>query len=269
MSMKKQFLVWSFVFGAWCLRAQLAEPFNPANMSTRAVFDAGSFYYNGGHRFYLLSGGFDYGFAKKNLFSVTLPVVHNIYNADYGGLENTTGIGDIRFGYARVLYEPSKKAGQVERVTGLFEVTAPTGDPRAGRGAGAWVYNPGLIVGVRLHQDITFYPQMQFQFSGDDANSRGGTNGLPDPEDPEKDGKLKNFSVNMPFTFEMIRWGGWLTLNAPFSYSITESNYFLFLKVDFGKKISEKSAATLQITKFVAGQPRLNVLVQAQLILFL
>jgi len=251
------------------LQAQNAEPFNPANMSTRAVFEAGSYYFNGGHKFYSLAAGFDYGFAKKNLLSVGIPVVHTIYNADYGGLENTTGIGDIRFGYARVLFEPKKKTGSVERVTGLFDVSAPTGDPQAGRGAGAWIYKPGMIVGMRLNQAVTFYPQVQFQFSGDDANSRGGTDGLPDPEDPEDDGKLKNFSLNMPVTFEMISWSGWLTANMPFSYSLAENNYFLFLKVDFGKKISEKSAASLMITKFIAGQPRLNVLVQARLILFL
>jgi len=270
--MLNHFKLFYFLLGliipSW-LQAQTTEPFNPANMSTRAVFEAGSFYFNGGHRFYSLSAGFDYGFADKNLFSISIPVVHNIYNADYGGLENTTGIGDVKFGYAGVLYQPKKKVNKVERVSGLFEVTAPTGDPKAGRGAGAWLFNPGLIVGMRLDQAVTFYPQAQFQFSGDDANSRGGTNGLPDPEDPEKDGKLKNFSVNLPFTFEMINWGGWVTFNAPFSYSLAEKNYFLFFKADFGKKIAEKSAASLMITKFVAGQPRLNVLVQARLIIFL
>jgi hypothetical protein len=251
------------------LWGQNAEPFNPANMSTRAVFEMGSFYFNGGHKFYSLAGGFDYGFAKKNLFSVGIPVVHTIYNADYGGLENTTGIGDIRFGYARVFYEPKKRTGSVERVTGLFNVSAPTGDPQAGRGAGAWIYKPGMIVGMRFNEAVTFYPELQFQFSGDDANSRGGTDGLPDPEDPEYDGKLQNFSLSLPVTFEMISWSGWLTANMPFSYSLSESTYFLFLKVDFGKKISEKSAASLMITKFIAGEPRLNVLVQARLILFL
>lgn len=269
--MNNKLVILFLLFGANILHAQTQpeEPFNPANMSTRTIFEAGTFYFNGGHKFYSLSGGFDYGFAKKNLFSVNVPVVHNIYNADYGGLENTTGIGDIKFGYARVLYEPKKKVRQIERVTGLFEVSAPTGDPRAGRGAGAWLYKPGIIVGTRLDQAVTFYPQLQFQFSNSDANTRGGTNGLPDPEDPDKDGKLKNFSLNVPVTFEMISWQGWLALDLPFNYSLQENNYFLFLKADFGKKISEKSAATLMITKFVAGQPRLNVLVQARLLIFL
>jgi hypothetical protein len=266
---KRFFLAFSFGLITPVLLAQTAEPFNPANMTTRALFEAGSFYYTGGHKFYSLAAGFDYGLAKKNLFSVSIPVVHNIYNADYGGLENTTGIGDIKFGYGRVLYEPTKKVGSVERITGLFEVTAPTGDPRAGRGAGTWLYNPGLVVGMRLDQAVTFYPQVQFQFSPKKANSLGGTFGLPDPQDPDKDGKLKNFSLNVPVTFEMIRWDGWLTMNMPFNYSLAEHTYFLFLKADVGKKISEKSAATLMITKLVAGEPRLNVLVQARLIIFL
>jgi hypothetical protein len=257
-----------FVSAIIIVEAQNAEPFNPANMSTRALFEAGTFYFNGGSKFYSLSAGFDYGLAKKNLFSVSVPVVHNIYNADYGGLENTTGIGDIKFGYARVLYEP-KKVRNVERVTALFDVTAPTGDPLAGRGTGSWLYKPGLIVGMRLDQAVTFYPSAQFQFSTSPANSRAGTNGLPDPQDPDKDGRLKSFSLDVPVTFEMINWGGWLTMNMPFTYSLQETNYFLFLKADFGKKISEKSAATLMITKFVAGQPRLNVLVQARLTIFL
>ncbi len=267
--MNTKLILLCFVITSMTLKGQTQEPFNPANMSTRALFEAGTYYYNGGHKFYSLAGGFDYGFAKKNLFTVYIPVVHNIYNADYGGLENTTGIGDVKFGYARVLYEPKKKVRQVERVTGLMEVTAPTGDPLAGRGTGTWLYKPGLIVGMRLDQAVTFYPSAQFQFSTDPANSRAGTNGLPDPQDPDRDGRLKSVSVDLPFTFEMIEWGGWLTLNAPFIYSLQETNYFLFLKADFGKKISEKSAAALMITKFIAGQPRLNVLVQAKLTIFL
>jgi hypothetical protein len=242
--------------------------FDPANMQTKAIFEAGSYYFNGGHKFYSMSGGFHYAFAKKNILSISIPVVHTIYNADYGGLENTTGIGDLKFGFSSILYQP-KKPRTVEKVTGSLEVTAPTGSPEAGRGAGAWLYKPGLIFGLRFDNDITFYPEVRFQFSNSLANSRGGTDGLPDPQDPDRDEKLQNFSLNVPVTFEMIRWDGWLTLNMPFSYSFYESNYFLFLKTDFGKNISEKSAISLQITKFIAGQPRLNVLVQAKLILFL
>jgi hypothetical protein len=256
---------WAF---AQSQNGERIEAFDPANMNTKALLETGSYYFNGGHKFYSLMGGFHYGIAKKNLLSVSIPVVHTIYNADYGGLENTTGIGDIRFGFSTVLYQP-KKARTVEKVTGVLEVTAPTGDPVAGRGAGAWLYKPGFIVGMRLDNDVTFYPEVRFQLSSSKANSRGGTDGLPDPQDPDRDEKLQNFSLNLPVTFEMIRWNGWLTLNMPFSYSFYESNYFLFLKTDFGKNISEKSAVSLQITKFIAGQPRLNVLVQAKLILFL
>jgi hypothetical protein len=238
-------------------------------MSTRAVFEAGTFHYNGGHKFYSLSGGFHYGFADRHLFSLTVPMVHTIYNADYGGFENTTGIGDLKFGYSLAAYRSRKEANKIEQVTTVMEITAPTGATWAGRGAGTWLYKPGVIFGVRLDQAVTFYPDVHFQFSGSQANSRGGTDGLPDPEDPERDEKLQNFSLNVPFTFEMVSWQGWLTLNTPFTYSLSESTYFLFLKVDFGKMISEKSAASLQITKFVAGEPRLNVLVQAKLVIFL
>ena len=41
------------------------------------------------------------------------------------------------------------------------------------------------------------------------------------------------------------------------------------MRLDFGKMITERTAASLYLSKFVAGQPRLNVIAQARLQVFL
>jgi len=263
-------LFWLFASGYGVAQTTTPPvPFDPYDLNSRATFDAASNYFLGGHRFYSVAAGFHYGFAKRSLLSVTVPVVHTIFNADYAGFENTTGIGDLRFGYAGAVYLPSKKGKTIEKVSAVLDVTAPTGEEAAGRGTGAWVFKPGLAAAVRFNHFATFYPEARFQLSAREANSRGGTDGLPDPEDPQTDERLQNFSVQLPFAFELVQWGGWVSFNVPFTYSFNENDYFLFLRADFGKKFSDKAAASLFISRWVAGQPRLNTTVQARFIIFL
>jgi hypothetical protein len=62
---------------------------------------------------------------------------------------------------------------------------------------------------------------------------------------------------------QLDEWNGWFSLNTLYSRSFTEDTDFLFLRMDIGKVIGENASAALRISKFIAGQPRLNVLVQA------
>lgn len=244
-------------------------PFNPYDVNTRATFDVSSYYFLGGHRFYAATGGFHYGFAGRHLLSLTVPVVHTIFNGDYAGFENTTGVGDLRFGYAAAVYATQREDRPLQKVLLLADATAPTGDAGAGRGTGVWQFKPGLAVAARLNHFTTTYPELRFQFSGAEANSRGGTDGLPDPEDAARDERLQNFLLSIPVNFELTQWGGWVAFNLPFTYSLQESDYFLFLRAEFGKKFSDRAAGSLAISRWIAGQPRLNTTVQARFIIFL
>jgi hypothetical protein len=195
-------------------------------------------------------------------------VFHNLFNGDYGGFENTSGIGDIHMSY---LFVPviTKNVLGFERLSTFLEATAPTGEDRLGRGAGVWLYRPGVIATFRATPEISIYPQVSYQFSGNSANSRGGIQGLPDPEDPEQDGTVKTLSVELPFIAVMDYWDGWFGLQAQFLRSFSEKTNFVFLRSDFGKMIGNKTSACLSIQKFIAGQPRLNVIVQARFQFFL
>ena len=242
---------------------------DPVTTRSRASIDAESYFFYGGAKFYAMRFGYFYGLKnERHQFGMSLPFVHTIFDADYAGFENTTGIGDLKMSYLAVPYLEKNTIG-LERVTAAFEVTAPTGEYLLGRGAGTWLYKPGLIFTMRSSSEIVFYPEMRFQLSGGDANSQGGSDGLPDPNDPEKEKRLQNLSMSIPMVAQVKDWDGWFSLNLLYNHSFTEQTSFLFLRTDFGAMIGNNTSASLRITKFIAGQPRLNVMVQANLSFFL
>lgn len=242
---------------------------DPVTTQTRAAIDAESYFFFGNYQFYALRLGYYYGLKNElHQFGMSLPFVHTIFDADYSGFENTSGIGDLKMSYLAVPYFEKNKIG-LERVSVAFEVTAPTGEYRLGRGAGTWLYKPGLIFTMRSSSEIVFYPEARFQISGGDANSQGGSDGLPDPDDPDKEKRLQNLSLSIPMVAQVKDWDGWFSLNLLYTHSFTEQTSFLFLRTDFGAMIGNNTSASLRITKFIAGQPRLNVMVQANISFFL
>ncbi len=241
---------------------------DPATMKSRFTTDIETYFFVEAARYYAVRLGYEYGLEnQKHLVGMSLPMVHTIFNADFGGYENTTGIGDLKMRYMFVPFQENTQAGW-QRVSAYFEVTAPTGDFLLGRGAGTWLHKPGIIFTYRANPDVAFYPEIKFQFSGADANTVGGGDGAPDPNDPAKEAPMQNLSVSIPAVVLVNSWDGWISLNALYVRSFTEKTGFLFLRTDFGKMIGNKTSASLNITKFIAGQPRLNVLVQAKLQFF-
>ncbi|HEY3430384.1 MAG TPA: transporter [Cyclobacteriaceae bacterium] len=238
-------------------------------MSSRVVADFDSYYYVAENKFYAIRAGFNYGMRnERHLFGIAVPFVHSIFSGDYAGYENTTGIGDLRFTYIGVPYKSNDPLG-LSRVSFALEVTAPTGDENLGRGVGTWLYRPGLVFGVNPSPNFSLYPEVRFQFSGKEANSQGGGDGNPDVEDPEDDEKLQILAFALPATYAMDKWNGWISLNTEYAYSFTEETYFLFMRLDLGKMMGDNSSAALQITRFIAGQPRLETLIRVRFNFFL
>lgn len=242
---------------------------DPVTMQSRAAIDVESYIFHNNAQFYALRLGYFYGLKnERHTFGMSLPLVHTIFEADYAGFENTTGFGDLKMSYMFVPYIVKNSIG-MERVSLSFDVTAPTGEYRLGRGAGAWLYKPGIILTLRPGPALAFYPEMRFQFSGSEANSQGGTDGAPDPDDPERDNTVQNLSLSIPLVAQIEDWSGWFSFNVLYTRSFTEKTNFLFLRTDFGKMMGPRSSAALRITKFIAGQPRLNVVVQANVSFFM
>lgn len=242
---------------------------DPVTMQSRATIDIESYLFYNDAQFYALRFGYYYGLKnERHLFGMSLPFVHTVFNADYAGFENTTGFGDLKMSYVFVPYSQKNTIG-LERVSASLDVTAPTGEYRLGRGAGTWLYKPGVIFKLRPGPALAFYPEIRFQFSGSDANSQAGSDGAPDPDDPEKDNTVQNLSLSVPLVVQLNDWNGWFAFNVLYTRSFTEKTDFFFLRTDFGKMIGERASASLRITKFIAGQPRLNVLVQANVSFFM
>jgi hypothetical protein len=241
---------------------------DPASMKSRVLIDAEGYLFVAQARHYALRFGYEYGIQNgRHLFGMSLPFVHTIFNADFGGYENTNGVGDLKMRYMFVPFLQTANAG-LQRVSPYLEVTAPTGDYRLGRGAGTWLFKPGMIFTFRSNPYLSFYPEIKFQMSGGVGNSLGG-DGAPDPNNPDKDGKIQNLSVSLPVVVLVNDWDGWFSLNAIYIRSLSENADFVFLRTDFGRMIGEKTSAALNISKFIAGQPRLNVLVQAKFQFFI
>jgi hypothetical protein len=247
----------------------LQQANDPVSMVTRATIDIESYYFENGSEFYTLRPGFYYGLQNgRHLVGMSIPWMHNIFEGDYGGFENTTGFGDLKMSYLYVPFRKDDVIG-IGRATFSMDVTAPTGEYLLGRGAGTWLFKPGIIIKWVLDEAVVCYPEVRFQFSGDEANSGAGSDGAPDPEDPEKDDKLQNLSVSFPAMVNIETWDGWFSLNALYTRSFIERTNFFFLRMDIGKVFGRKSCASLRITKFIAGQPRLDVLLQANLTFFI
>jgi len=242
---------------------------DPVTMHTRTVVDIESYIFHNNSQFYAFRPGFFYGLKnERHTFGMSIPLVHTVFNGDYAGFENTTGIGDLKMSYLFVPYSRLNTIG-LARVSLSMDVTAPTGEYRLGRGAGVWLYKPGVIVTLQAGHSLSFYPEMRFQFSGNDANSQGGSDGVPDPDDPEKDYKMQNLSVSFPMVALLEEWQGWFSLDLLYTRSLSEKTNFFFVRTDLGKMISPNASAALRISKFIAGQPRLNVVVQANFIFFM
>lgn len=240
---------------------------DPGTMRSRITADIESYIFARDAQFYAVRAGYYYGLRnERHLLGLAVPFVHNIFNADYAGFENTTGIGDIKMLYMFATYPKNRP---LTRASFYFEMTAPTGEYRLGRGAGSWLYKPGIILSYRPDPEIAFYPEVRFQFSRNDANSRGGSGGVPDVEDADRDSKLQDLVIQIPAVLELSGWDGWFSINAQYIQSFSVREYFIFLRTDVGKMIGEKSSASLQLSKFIAGQPRLNVIVQARFQFFL
>jgi hypothetical protein len=245
------------------------KPFDPVNMESRIGLTLDSYYFVAANKFFSLRPAFYYSIPnKRHLMGLSIPVVHSIFSGDFAGFENTTGIGDFKFTYVGVPYQSRDILG-FQRVSAYLEVTAPTGNDLLGRGVGAWVYRPGLVFTYRPDVAFYFFPQVNFQFSTATLNSFGGGDALPDLIDPDKEDKLKVMTFSLPVAFALDAWDGWISLTPDYIHTFAEDTYFIFLKMELGKMISQRTSASLQITRFIAGQPRLETQFRVHLNFFL
>ena len=218
---------------------------DPVTMRSRFAVDIESYLFHNESQFYSLRTGYYYGLRnERHLFGMSLPLVHTVFKGDYAGFENTTGFGDLKMSYLFVPFSAKGTIG-LERVSLSFDVTAPTGEYRLGRGAGAWLYKPGVIFTLRSGPLVAFYPEIRYQFSGGDANSQGGSDGTPDPDDPDKDYAVKNLSMSLPLVAQIEDWNGWFSFNLLYTRSFTENTNFFFVRSDFGKMMGPNSSASL------------------------
>jgi hypothetical protein len=247
----------------------LHQASDPVSMLSRATIDIESYFFENNAKFYALRPGFYYGLQDgRHLVGMSIPLMHNIFEGNYGGFENTSGMGDLKMSYLYVPFQKDDIFG-LARVTFSLDVTAPTGEYRLGRGAGTWLFKPGIILKWTVDNAIFLYPEIRFQFSGDEANSGAGSDGLPDAENPEKDDQVQNLSLSLPAVVNIESWNGWFSINALYIRSFAEQTNFLFLRMDIGKVIGRNSCASLRVSKFIAGQPRLDALLQANITFFI
>lgn len=263
-----------FMLTVWCTEAQAQLDFlqnasDPVSMRSRFAADVESYFYFDESQFYGIRPGYYYGLKnEKLLMGMSIPVVHNIFKGDYQGFENTTGIGDLRMSAMYVPYFKENTTG-LERITTTLDVTVPTGEYKLGRGAGAWMFRPGVVFTYRPDPVIALYPEVRYLFSAGDVNSQGGSDGTPDPDDSDMDEQLNNLAFALPLVVQLIDWEGWFAIHLQYTRALVEKTDYFFLRMDIGKMLGERSAASVRVSKYIAGQPRLNVMVQANFTFFM
>lgn len=242
---------------------------NPALVYSRVVVDVESDLFENETIFYGLKPAFYYGLKSElHQLGITVPFYHNVFNGNYGGYENTSGLGDLKMVYLAVPYIKRGALG-FERLSTYLELSAPTGEERLGRGTGVWMYKPGAIFAFHASPEVSFYPEVRYQFSTESANSLAGGDGTSDPEDPDDDGKIQTLTLELPAVVVLEQWDGWFALHAQYIRSFSEKTNFFFMRVDLGKMIGKRTSGALNIQKFIAGQPRLDLVLQARFQFFL
>lgn len=245
------------------------EASNPALVRSRVVLDLDTYFFENGSTFYAIKPTYLYSVKnQRHQFGLSIPFFHNVFNGDYGGYENTSGIGDIKMTYMAVPVVSRNVLG-FERLSTYIELSAPTGEEQLGRGSGVWMYKPAVIATFHATPGVSFYPEVRYQFSKNSANSQSGSDGLPDADDPEEDGKVQTLTFELPAVIVVENWNGWFALHAQYAHSFTEEVGFFYMRMDLGKMIGNKTSAALNIQKFIAGQPRLDLIIQAKLQFFL
>ena len=236
---------------------------DPTFIRSRVTLDVISFIYHQPARFYRAGFGYYYGLRnQRHQFGLEVPFVHSVFGEDLQGFENTVGIGDIRMFYMAAF--PSEHTTGLVRVAPSLELSAPTGEYILGRGAGAWLFKPGVLFSFVPHPNVSFYPEVAFQFSGKEVNTRGGSSGIPDLEDPDKNEPLSNFTLRMPAILKLESAQAWFGISALYMNSFSEKTYFLFFDTEAGIMMGDKSSAMLRLTKFVGGLPRINIVAEAK-----
>lgn len=264
------FCLFLFSTGAWAQSSLEPTPLtiydfaDPTLARTNFGMGVNSYLFTGGTIYYEAVPGFSYALPDaRNMLTIEVPFMHNIFPGDFGGYENTTGIGDVRMRYQTV---PIKKKDPLgfKQLTFYGELTAPTGAYIFGRGAGTWLIKPGVMATIQASPQVAFYPEVRFQFSASEASRLGGGQNLPNPDSFQRNRKLQEYVLQFPVVMVLESANTWLRINPEFIQSFNEGVSYLFFEGEVGKMLGDWSSASVNISRFIAGQPRLAVIVEAQ-----
>ena len=87
----------------------LDQASDPVSMVTRITIDLESYSFENGSKFYGIKPGYYYGLRnEKHLVGMSIPFMHNVFEGNYAGFENTTGFGDLKMSYMFVPYQQTK-----------------------------------------------------------------------------------------------------------------------------------------------------------------
>lgn len=242
---------------------------DPAVARSRVGVTVESYFFRTGPTFYKVMPSYYYALPNhRHLFSLAVPFVHNVFMEDLGGFENTTGLGDVQMSYLTVPVLKDDPLG-FNRLSIYGTLSAPTGEYLVGRGAGTWLFKPGMIFRLQAAPEVCFYPQIAFQISASETNSLGGGQNLPDPSNLVPHRKLQNILFQWPAVVVISAADSWFGINPEYIYSFDERTAYVFFEVSVGKMLNPTTSGTVRISRFVAGQPTLIALVGVDFNFFL
>ncbi len=199
-----------------------------------------------------LSAGFS--FLKDNHeLSVDLPLIRS----EYTGIENLSGLGDIKLNYKALTYESKLRVRTLASSSAYVSLSLPTGDEFSGHGAGVPIIIPGFRLAYRPVEQIAIYPDIHYTHSFGEANSAWGggiSGGVPD--DPATEvRKIRSSQVEVFFNAELNE--AWLGIAPVYSYDFIGKEGTLNIRPEIGKLFASSFSVKISGSFYVAGRRRL------------
>jgi hypothetical protein len=245
----------NLVFGQWPLidDGVIMNPSNQAHPYSKTGISGDYFdLVEGDIWSYKISGSAAF-FRYRHQLEVEIPFVRSVYP----GIENLTGLGDVKVGYLYVFYQRKSVIEALTHASASLKVSFPTGNPNEGHGVGKMVFNPSFFASFKPVEEISIHPSVKFFISEKniDGDWAGGFPGAVPGSGLSEGERLKALQLDAAFNYEFNQ--AWIGVAPIYAYEFNQHDFTINLRPEAGVLLSEKFMIKINSTFYLAGERRL------------
>jgi hypothetical protein len=148
------------------------------------------------------------------------------------GADARFGLGDLRLRYFGLPHKDDKRVLSALGIS--LDLFAPTGSEADGLGFGAWIFSPGIVIGVSPTNVVKFFPVVGYQLSVHAGDAMG-------PPGTAPPGTTHGFRVEA-ITLFTITERVWAVLTPFYIADLTAGVHSLSLRFNFVAMVHRKGA---------------------------